>query len=220
VPDKLEIFVEAMSFDDLPEVKRLEEESLLSAWSLAGYQAELLREDSLTFVAKISGQIVGFAIARLIMNFATPLTTTPPTKTKTTTNSTNYTTGSRHNFNHSIYRYREYCHNDCPSRTSLHLPQISEIEILNIAVKKTHRRKGVASALLEKLKEHVSDKKIHLEVRESNLGAISFYERKGFKITGLRKNFYRNPTENALLMTFPAIDSEKNSDLPQSHILI
>ena len=42
---------------------------------------------------------------------------------------------------------------------------------------------------------------ITLEVRESNLGAISLYEKAGFEKVGVRKNFYSHPTENAVLYT-------------------
>ena len=42
--------------------------------------------------------------------------------------------------------------------------------------------------------------KIFLEVRESNAPAIFLYEKKGFTQCGIRKGFYRNPVEAALLM--------------------
>ena len=44
-------------------------------------------------------------------------------------------------------------------------------------------------------------KKIHLEVNENNKSAIHLYELYGFKQDGLRKNYYNNGTENAILMT-------------------
>ena len=43
-------------------------------------------------------------------------------------------------------------------------------------------------------------KTAYLEVRESNTGAISFYEKQGFSKTGLRKAYYRNPDEAAVTM--------------------
>ena len=42
---------------------------------------------------------------------------------------------------------------------------------------------------------------VSLEVRESNQNAINLYDKLGFKKEGLRKNFYRMPTENAIIMT-------------------
>jgi ribosomal-protein-alanine N-acetyltransferase len=41
----------------------------------------------------------------------------------------------------------------------------------------------------------------HLEVRESNIPAISLYKKNGFETDGMRKNFYSSPSENAILMT-------------------
>lgn len=79
---------------------------------------------------------------------------------------------------------------------------LDEGYITNIAVSEKHRRKGIASALLEKL---ISDTEklsfITLEVRVSNVPAISLYERFGFENVGTRKNYYTNPSEDALLMT-------------------
>jgi tRNA threonylcarbamoyladenosine biosynthesis protein TsaB len=40
----------------------------------------------------------------------------------------------------------------------------------------------------------------YLEVRESNTGAIAFYEKHGFVKTGIRKGYYRNPDESAITM--------------------
>ena len=76
-------------------------------------------------------------------------------------------------------------------------------DITNIAVKETHRRMGIAEKLLEVLSEQAYGKNadsIFLEVRESNEPAKCLYEKQGFIPVGLRKNFYRKPTENAVLM--------------------
>ena len=70
-----------------------------------------------------------------------------------------------------------------------------EADISNVAVKKNFRRKNVAENMLNK---GVSD--ITLEVRETNVPAISLYEKLGFEEAGIRKNFYEKPVENALIM--------------------
>lgn len=78
-----------------------------------------------------------------------------------------------------------------------------ETEIFSVAVSPEFRRKGIAKALIEKFIETVRKKEtqvIFLEVRASNLPAIALYEKNGFVFCGLRKNYYTNPTENALLM--------------------
>jgi ribosomal-protein-alanine N-acetyltransferase len=78
-----------------------------------------------------------------------------------------------------------------------------EAELLNMAVDSGHRRKGLGSKLLAAAaKEAVGQraKRIYLEVRESNQATISFYERHGFHRSGERTAYYKNPTENAVLM--------------------
>lgn len=73
-----------------------------------------------------------------------------------------------------------------------------EAEILNLAVDPTVRRKGVARALIERLRSE-TEAAIYLEVRASNLGAQAFYERMGFRKKGERKAYYHRPVENALV---------------------
>jgi ribosomal-protein-alanine N-acetyltransferase len=80
------------------------------------------------------------------------------------------------------------------------LPEEWEIE--NIAVDAQHRRRGIGSGLIHKLlaearKAGVAG--IILEVRESNRLAARLYESIGFKLEGLRKNYYQDPQEDALL---------------------
>lgn len=77
-------------------------------------------------------------------------------------------------------------------------------EITNVAVHPHYRRMGIATKLvceLEKLSLEKGIEYINLEVRESNSKAISLYTKYGFEKVGLRKNYYKNPTENAILMT-------------------
>jgi ribosomal-protein-alanine N-acetyltransferase len=79
-----------------------------------------------------------------------------------------------------------------------------EIEILNIAVKKSKRRKNIATALFSEILKYAASKKaerLTLEVRPSNSGARAFYKKLGFTIDGTRKNYYANPKEDALLMS-------------------
>ena len=76
-----------------------------------------------------------------------------------------------------------------------------EGQITNIAVHPDTRKKGIASAILEKLiGEAKSSERIVLEVRESNIAAICLYEKFGFKNCGIRKNFYHSPAENGIVM--------------------
>ncbi len=76
-------------------------------------------------------------------------------------------------------------------------------EITNVAVKTSHRRKGIGGMLLQKLYEEgaaLDTQEFFLEVRESNDAAIGLYSRQGFVKEGIRKNFYEKPVENAVIM--------------------
>lgn len=76
--------------------------------------------------------------------------------------------------------------------------------VSNIAVFPEYRRQGAAKQLIESAcaaAEENGAESISLEVRPSNAAAVSLYESVGFEEVGLRKNFYRAPTEDALIMT-------------------
>ncbi len=81
---------------------------------------------------------------------------------------------------------------------------LDEGYITNIAVFPEYRKSGVGSSLLEYLSDFAKENSlsfISLEVRESNLSAISLYQKFGFKAEGKRKGFYENPREDAIIMT-------------------
>lgn len=81
---------------------------------------------------------------------------------------------------------------------------IDEGYITNVAVYPQYRGMGVAAALLNKVFDFAKEKGlsfVSLEVRASNTAAISLYEKTGFKEEGRRKDFYRLPREDALIMT-------------------
>jgi ribosomal-protein-alanine N-acetyltransferase len=74
--------------------------------------------------------------------------------------------------------------------------------VMNVAVDVDHQHKGVASALLAELYERVGDEgaRFTLEVRRSNDVAIHLYEREGFRAAGLRRRYYQDNGEDALVM--------------------
>ena len=77
-----------------------------------------------------------------------------------------------------------------------------EAQIVSICVEPSMRRRGIARALLRVLLQTAASAGAEvalLEVREHNAGAIALYESEHFSCVGTRKNYYRNPTENALL---------------------
>ena len=84
---------------------------------------------------------------------------------------------------------------------------IDEADITNVAVLPSHRKKGIARKLLKQLLEEAKKQNLHsiyLEVRASNIAAVTLYEHAGFKEVGQRKNYYDNPREDARLMLWEA----------------
>ena len=77
---------------------------------------------------------------------------------------------------------------------------LEEADMMNIAVAETARRRGVARALVEELIRRLPAHCLTLEVRASNAPAIGLYEGLGFSQVGLRKNYYRKPREDALIL--------------------
>ena len=83
------------------------------------------------------------------------------------------------------------------------LTVLDEGQITNVAVSPSHRRKGLGRAILCALEEYASENGIvllSLEVRESNAAARALYKAEGWREVGLRKNFYKLPAENAVIM--------------------
>lgn len=81
---------------------------------------------------------------------------------------------------------------------------LDECYIANVAVREKFRRKGIADKLLSVGEEKAKKEScafISLEVRVSNEKAIALYKKRGYNEVGIRKNFYSDPTENALIMT-------------------
>ena len=80
---------------------------------------------------------------------------------------------------------------------------LGETDMMNVAVHPAYRRQGIAERLILELVEALKEKESHwlmLEVRASNEEAIKLYEKLGFREVGRRKNYYRNPREDALIL--------------------
>ena len=76
-------------------------------------------------------------------------------------------------------------------------------DMMNVAVHPDHRRKGIGEKLVLALEDALKAQEstcLTLEVRASNEPAKSLYEKLGFSEVGRRKNYYRNPKEDALIM--------------------
>ena len=75
--------------------------------------------------------------------------------------------------------------------------------VMNVAVDPQHRGRGVGTMLLERLFDLTADdarRGYTLEVRVTNVKAIDLYERLGFRSRGLRRGYYTDNREDALIM--------------------
>lgn len=78
-----------------------------------------------------------------------------------------------------------------------------ESDMMNVAVHPEYRRQGIAERLVDALVAELKARGSHsltLEVRASNDAARKLYDKLGFQQVGLRKNYYRNPREDALIL--------------------
>ena len=80
---------------------------------------------------------------------------------------------------------------------------MGETDMMNVAVHPDFRRQGIGEQLVNALVAELKKQESHcltLEVRASNAPAIALYEKLGFVEIGRRKNYYRNPREDALIL--------------------
>jgi ribosomal-protein-alanine N-acetyltransferase len=78
-----------------------------------------------------------------------------------------------------------------------------EVQISNIAIHPDYRRMGLGETVLRQLLSQLRKKRtefIFLEVRPSNTAALNLYRKLDFEIVGIRKDYYRNPSEHAIIM--------------------
>ena len=80
---------------------------------------------------------------------------------------------------------------------------LDEGDILNVAVRSDRQKEGIGQFLVDsmlRMAEMQGIRLVHLEVRQGNGTARRLYQRLGFKEDGLRRDYYENPVENAVLM--------------------
>ena len=95
-----------------------------------------------------------------------------------------------------------------------------EVHILNLACHPAFRKQGIASALLEHsllFSCTMEVKKTFLEVRESNYAALSLYKKYGFKPIGIRKGYYSDTHEDAIVMVLEMEAEVLLKKFSQSH---
>lgn len=81
------------------------------------------------------------------------------------------------------------------------LDMVDVYELVKIAVKKEFRNRNIGSDFLLDITKRLK-KNIFLEVRESNLQAIALYKKTGFNTINIRKNYYKDTGENAIIMSY------------------
>lgn len=94
---------------------------------------------------------------------------------------------------------------------------IDEAELLNLVVDPEHQRRGVGKALLEQARQRLLEagaKKVYLEVRLSNQPALKLYYSVGFALHSLRKDYYRNPQEDAYVLCLTLFPPEVFPTMP------
>ena len=92
---------------------------------------------------------------------------------------------------------------------------LDELHINNLAVLPEYRRRGIAAAILMHAFDEaraVGAKRTLLEVRRSNGAAQHLYERFGFTVAAVRRGYYRNPEEDALIMSREGFPSDISNE--------
>lgn len=87
-----------------------------------------------------------------------------------------------------------------------------EIHITNIAVDPRYRRKGVGEQMLKRIMVAARDEGVRamtLEVRVSNVAAQSMYRKLGFVSLGVRKRYYSDNGEDAIIMTLEGLEGSR-----------
>ena len=179
--------IELAGPNDLARVKSAEKGCNLSSWSLEDYRKFLDPAYGCLIVANDGERIIGFVAVRLITR--TENTFDPVQqriKNQGSSQSSNYPPKAFPSTKRHMERSRKYV----------------ELEICNLAVLPADRRQGIAKKLLQTSMEVYLDAEIEifLEVRASNLDAQKFYSSSGFEVCGIRKEYYREPKEDAVLM--------------------
>ena len=87
------------------------------------------------------------------------------------------------------------------------------MRIYEAFVEKLHGQQPRKISIFDSAYNAAKAEKWYLEVRESNLWAIQFYEKLGFERVGMRKIFYTAPTENAVLMALQPTENGEINDI-------
>lgn len=185
--NSLKYTVQKMQIVDIAEVSEIADECGVSFWNRVDYRRQIENKAGISLVVKDNtGKILGFLTSRLII-FTNKLLfsdkSAPEFKTQSNNQSNNKLV--------SEFAVDKFTYREC------------ELEIYNVAVSPAHQLRGAGKILLNKCVESIGDcaqTVVWLEVRRSNIRAVNFYLRNGFKVIYTRKNYYTQPVEDALVM--------------------
>jgi len=101
------------------------------------------------------------------------------------------------------YEYEAYIYtmNEKTVAYAIFLDMVDVYELIKIAVKKEYRNQKIGYNFLSEAVNSL-EKTVFLEVRENNFSAINLYKKIGFKEINIRKNYYKDTGENALIMSY------------------
>ncbi len=185
---------EKLTAEDIDRVSEIENDSFSEPWSRNAFEEALDSDFHRIYCLKITGA------GPENKNQTKPKTEEPageieqPLSEKTSCNGDEISLGSR----------KDGLAEECLLVGYIGFTSVlDEAEITNVAIDKSFRGLGYGSVLMEKLLEIISKEEISrvfLEVRVGNEAAKGLYKKHGFEKIGVRKNFYRFPTEDAIVM--------------------
>ncbi len=194
--------IRRLAYPDLPQVIAIERRAFPTPWSLAMFVLELSKPSGICLAAALRGERGG---RKTIGREERPARPDRSRETRASGASPRFGQPASGRLRHPLVGYLICSRYD----TVWH--------VMNIAIDPTQRRTGIATALLAELYARVDDHRARytLEVRQSNHEAIHLYEREGFRAAGVRRRYYQDNGEDALIMwRTPATLDGSLADVP------
>ena len=179
-----EIVIREMTWDDLDQVVAIENENFSVPWTETGFFTYLMRSDALFLVA-------AEALDPEELESEEPESEESESEALDPENLETEEFETEEN----AERILGYCGI---------IMAADEGDITNVSVKKDLQGQGIGTMLIQELvsqTEKMGIQTIFLEVRKSNAAALALYEKQGFERMGVRKNYYTDPTEDAITMS-------------------
>lgn len=182
--------IEPMRLSDLAEIMDIEREAYTNGWPASAFRREI-REN----------RLARYVVVREVESFDPPADPLPLNA------DAGDWLGERLKLLRRWFTVKESSDEVRPGRIVGYLGlwlMVDEAHITNVAVRDSHRRLGLAHLLLlaaVDISRQVSANVLTLEVRVSNTGAQTLYEKFGFTVVGRRKGYYSDNREDALIMT-------------------